>query len=127
MFKRMAEAAQTSEVKALLTILVESESDIAGKIRHMMVTGVLDEIEQLGDMADNSSTPDATPFDPTREDSDPRIFVCNKTLKEGVSAYTLYLQMATRAKSEVVSRVFEYLAYLKERQIAQMRRICISY
>jgi hypothetical protein len=127
MFKKMTEAARIPEVKALLAVLAESESSIVDKIAHMMVSGVVDEIEELSAAKDEDALPDATPFDPAREDSDPRTYVCNKTLREGIRAYTLYLRMATRAESELVSRVFEYLAHLQMFQITQIRRICGSY
>lgn len=126
-FVSAAESAEMPEVKALLMVLAESESNLIGKLQHMVVTGILDEIEELEHADDRDEIPDPTPFDPFREESDPRIFICNKTLKKGLKTYTLYLNFATKAKSEVVSRLFEYLAYLKMQQINQLRNICKTY
>ena len=126
-FTSTAEKAEMPEVKALLMVLAESESNMIAKIQHMIATGILDELEELNRAKDRDEIPDPTPFDPFREESDPRIYICNKALGKGLKTYTLYLNLATKAKSEVVSRLFEYLAYLKMKQINQLRRICGSY
>ncbi len=115
------------EVKALLLVLAESEFDLLAKIQHMIATGILDELEELNKADDREDVPDATPFDPSREETDPRIFICNKALHKSINSYTLYLNLATKSKSEVVSRLFEYLAYLKMKQIEQLRRVCSTY
>ncbi|MHA2142860.1 MAG: hypothetical protein ACXADC_14755 [Candidatus Thorarchaeota archaeon] len=120
-----AQGAEMDEVKALLNRLAESESSMMDKIQHMMVTGIVDEIEELNNVDD--SVPDTTPFDPSRAESDPRIFVCNQVLDRSVKTYTLFLRLATRAKSEVISRLFEYLAHLEKRQIDELRGICDRY
>ncbi len=126
-FVSAAESAEMPEVKALLMVLAESESKLIEKLQHMVVTGIVDEIEELEHAGDRDEIPDPTPFDPFREESDPRIFICNKALKKGLKTYTLYLNFAAKAKSEVVSRLFEYLAYLKMQQINQLRNICKTY
>jgi len=126
-FTSTAEQAEMPEVKALLLVLADSEFKMIAKIQHMIATGILDELEELNSADDRDEIPDPTPFDPFREESDPRIFICNKALGKGLKTYTLYLNLATKAKSEVISRLFEYLAYLKMQQINQLRKICQSY
>jgi rubrerythrin len=124
-FLNTAEGATVDEVKALLMHLAESESKMIDKIQHMMVTGIVDEIEELNDT--EGEVPDSTPFDPSRAETDPRIYVCNQVLEKSVKTCTLYLKLATRAKSEVISRLFEYLAHLEKRQIDELRKICERY
>ncbi len=126
-FLRTAENSEVAEVKALLMVLAESESDMISKIQHMMASGILDEIEELAAAKDRDQTPDSTPFDPTRAKTDPRIFVCNMALEKNIKTYTFFLTMATKTKSEVVSTLFEYLALLEMRQIGELRRICSTY
>ena len=126
-FMKTTEEVRTPEAKALLKTLAESESDTITRLHHMMITGIVDELEELSSAPDRNVVPDATPFDPARAETDPRIFVCNKVLEKGIKTYTLYLQMATRAKSEVVSHLFEYLAFMKMRQIQRLRILCHSF
>lgn len=125
-YMKTAEEVQTPQVKALLIILAETESDLIAHIRHMMVTGVLDEIEFMEKVV-SSDPPDDSPIAPERIETDPRIFVCNKALEQEVKGYTFYLSMAARAKSELASRLFEYLAYIKSKQIGQIRKACITF
>jgi len=127
LFLSLSETAEMLEVKTLLGYLVESESWLIEKLRHMMITGIVDELEELSSLDDRDAIPDSTPFAPTRVENDPRIFVCNKVLSESIKTYTLYLRLATRAKSDLVSGLFEYLAYLKRQQIYQLRRACGRY
>ncbi len=124
---RTVENSTMTEVKALLTVLGESEEQMIKKLQHMMITGILDEVQELASAMDRNETPDAAPFDPSRTDSDPRIFICNMTLEKSIKTYTFYLTMATKAKSEVVSTLFEYLALLEMRQIKELRRICSTF
>ncbi|MDF1539300.1 MAG: hypothetical protein P1Q69_10410 [Candidatus Thorarchaeota archaeon] len=126
-FLRTAENSTMAEVKALLMVLAESEEEMIQKIQHMMITGILDEVQELAAAKDKDETPDETPFDPSRTESDPRIFVCNMALEKSIKTYTFYLTMATKTKSEVVSTLFEYLALLEMRQIKELRRICGTY
>ena len=126
-FLRTAENSEVAEVKALLMVLAESESDMMSKIQHMMMSGILDELEELAAAKDRQSTPNSTPFDPSRAETDPRIFVCNMALEKNIRTYTFFLTMATKTKSEVVSTLFEYLALLEMRQIGELRRICSTY
>ena len=126
-FLNLADEAEMPEVKALLMVLAESESKMVDKIQHMILTGIVDELEELEIVDDESAVPDAAPIVPEKTETDPRIFVCNKVLNKSIKTYTLYLRLATKAKSELISRLFEYLAYLKSVQINQLRRICESY
>lgn len=119
----LLETSEILEVQHLLITLAESESRVVEKLLHMIATGVLDEIEYLADVGDKDSLPDSTPFDLSRNETDPRIFICNRILEESLKTYTLYLRLATRSKSEVVSRLFEYLAYVEKTQIDELRRI----
>ncbi|MHA1577181.1 MAG: hypothetical protein ACTSU3_07455 [Candidatus Thorarchaeota archaeon] len=126
-YDKAAKKAKMAEVKALLSVIAESETNLLIKLRHMMITGIVDELEELKRADDRDEIPDETPFDPSRAKSDPRIFVCNKALKKEVSGYTFFLTLAARANSTLVSRLFEYLAHLKMRQIKRIRRICTTF
>ncbi|MFW9800848.1 MAG: hypothetical protein ACFFD9_10455 [Candidatus Thorarchaeota archaeon] len=121
------ETAKMPEVKSLLACLVKSESWMIEKLQHMMITGIVDELDELSQLEDRDSVPNPTPFDISREDTDPRIFVCNKVLRESINTYTMYLRLATKAKSELVSGLFEYLAYMKRQQIRELRLACERY
>lgn len=119
----LLESSEILEVQHLLITLAESESRVVEKLLHMMATGIVDEIEYLSEAKDKDALPDSTPFDPSRNETDPRIFICNRVLEESLKTYTLYLRLATRSKSELVSRLFEYLAYVEKTQIDELRRI----
>ncbi|MHA2153552.1 MAG: hypothetical protein ACXAAQ_16415, partial [Candidatus Thorarchaeota archaeon] len=43
-YMETAENVKITQVKALLMVLAETESDLIAHIRHMMITGILDEI-----------------------------------------------------------------------------------
>ena len=118
---------ETPEVKALLMVLAETEAELMEKIRNMIVTGIVDELEELTTLSDLDESPNETPFDLTREETDPRIFVCNKALRKEIKGYAFYLAIAARAKSPLISRLFEYLAYVKAGQISKIRKVCESY
>ncbi len=120
-----ANTVETTQVKALLMVLTESEEDLMEKIEDMMITGVVDEIQEVSSV--DIETPDSMPFDLTREDTDPRIYVCNRALEQEMKGYTFFLSIAARAKSEVISRVFEYFAYIKTQQIERIRRVCSTF
>lgn len=125
-YMEAAENIETPQVKALLLVLAETESDLIAHIRHMMVTGILDEIEVM-ERVDADDPPDDSPIAPERMETDPRIFVCNKALEQEVKGYTFYLSIAARAKTELASRLFEYLAFIKSQQIEQIRNVCITF
>ncbi|MFW9787837.1 MAG: hypothetical protein ACFFE2_09790 [Candidatus Thorarchaeota archaeon] len=124
---KTAEQVETPQVKALLNVLAETERDLIAHINHMIVTGILDEIEVMKRVAAADDPPDDTPISPERMDTDPRIFVCNKALEQEIKGYTFYLSIAARAKTELASRLFEYLAFVKAQQIEQIRKVCITF
>ncbi|MHA1614711.1 MAG: hypothetical protein ACTSYJ_07670 [Candidatus Thorarchaeota archaeon] len=126
-YDETADSVETPQVKALLRVLADTERDLIIEIQDMIVTGVLDEIEEMGRVEVGDDPPDDTPFAPDRNDTDPRIFVCNKALEQEVKGYTFYLSISARAKSELVSRVFEYLAFIKSEQIERIRKVCESF
>jgi rubrerythrin len=126
-YHRASTAAQTPEVKALLMVLADTESELIDKLREMMVTGISEELSEIAESDLLDQEPDATPFDLTREESDPRIFVCNRARENEVKGYTFFLSIAARAKSRVISRLFEYLAYVKLVQVRRIRRVCGTF
>ncbi len=126
-YDETADSVETPQVKALLRVLADTERDLIIEIQDMIVTGVLDEIEEMGRIEVDDDPPDDTPFAPDRNDTDPQIFVCNKALEQEVKGYTFYLSISARAKSELVSRVFEYLAFIKSEQIERIRKVCESF
>ncbi len=126
-YDETADSVETPQVKALLRVLADTERYLIIEIRDMMATGVLDEIEEMGRVEVGDDPPNDTPFAPDRNDTDPRIFVCNKALEQEVKGYTFYLSISARAKSELVSRVFEYLAFIKSEQIERIRKVCESF
>ena len=126
-YDETADSVEIPQVQALLRVLADTERDLIIEIQDMIVTGVLDEIEEMGRVQVGEDPPDDTPFAPERNDTDPRIFVCNKALAQEIKGYTFYLSIATRAKSELVSRVFEYLAFIKSEQIERIRNVCDSF
>ena len=126
-YMKTAEQVQTPKVKALLNVLAETERNLIAHINHMIVTGILDEIESMGSVEVSDDPPDDSPIAPERIDTDPRIFVCNKALDQEIKGYTFYLSLAARAKTELASRLFEYLAFIKSQQIEQIRKVCITF
>jgi rubrerythrin len=126
-YDETAKSVKTPQVQALLRVLADTERNLIIEIQDMKVTGVLDEIEKMGKVEVSDAPPDDTPFAPERNDTDPRIFICNKALEQEVKGYTFYLSIAARAKSELVSRVFEYLAFIKSEQIKRIRKVCSSF
>ncbi|MBN2228110.1 MAG: hypothetical protein JW779_00855 [Candidatus Thorarchaeota archaeon] len=126
-YDETAKHVETPQVKALLKVLADTEADLIVQIRHMMITGVLDEVEAMGKVEVGEDPPDDSPFAPERNDTDPRVFICNKALEQEVKGYTFYLSISARAKSELISRVFEYLAYIKSEQIERIRKVCGTF
>ena len=118
---------ETTEVKALLLVLADTEAELIDKIRDMMATGIVEEIQEVVELDDLEDLPDGTPFNLMRNDSDPRIFVCNKALDQEIKGYTYYLSIATRSKSRVVSHLFQYFAFVKKQQIKNIRRVCETF
>lgn len=121
-----SKVAQTTTVKALLTLLAESEEELASKIEDMMARGIVEAVELAGHLS-GEETPDPTPFDLARAETDPRLFVCNKALDQELKAYTFFLSIAARARSEVISRLFHYFAHVKAEQIVRIRNVCETF
>jgi len=126
-YHRAAMNVETPDVKALLMVLADVEDELMDLIGGMMATGIVGALEELEQTEDRDELPDETPFDLTREETDPRIFICNKALRKEVKGYTFYLAIAARSKSRPISRLFEYLAYVKMLQIKKIRRACETF
>ena len=108
-------------------VLADTEAELMDQLKSMMIRGIIAELEELSEAPDRYDSPDEMPFDLEREDTDPRIFVCNKALEKELKGYTFFLSIAARAKSKVISRLFEYLAYVKVKQIGRIRKVCESF
>lgn len=133
-YLRAADAAETPQVKALLMVLAETEGSLIERIRLMMTTGILDAIEEVAketfSYEEPDSTPfgmDRTPFSTSNPETDPRLYVCNKALDMEFSGYNFYRSIGSRAKSELVRRLFEYFAFIKAKQIEKIRRVCVTF
>lgn len=132
-YLKAAEAVETPQVKALLMVLAETEGDLLEKIRGMMMTGILEEIEEIArvpQVEEPDPTPfgmDRTPFSASNPDTDPRLFACNRALEMEFKGYAFFKSISSRAKSEMIRRLFDYLAFIKSEQIAKIRRVCSSF
>ncbi len=100
----------------------------------MMTTGILDVIEEVAKDSFHYDEPDPTPFGMDRTpfsrsnpDTDPRLFVCNRALEKEFSGFTFYKSISSRAKSEIIRRLFEYFASIKSQQISRIRRVCVTF
>jgi hypothetical protein len=130
-YQRALENATMPEVRALLMVLEESEENLIERIEHMMVAGPLEGVENSKERRANWESPNedlfefASPFAASVQFQ--RWSICNDTLQRSLKAYGFYLSIATRAKSEVVSAVFEYLAFLKSQHIKRLRNVCDSF
>ena len=85
--------------------------------------GIVEEIDFIS-KKDSIPIPIDTPFKSSRNADDSRICICNDSLEMEMKAYTFFLSMATRSKSNVISHLFEYFAYEKTLQIEKIRRVC---
>lgn len=121
-----ANEAQDPKIKALLMVLGESEEELAAEIEKMMMSGVATAVQEVAEFGEDEA-PDETPFDLYRAETDQRLFICNTALDMEVKGYTFYLSVAARAKSEVISRLFEYFAHMKAEQIKRIRRMCSTF
>jgi len=133
-YLKAANAAETPQVKALLMVLAETEGELIERIRLMMTTGILDVVEEVAkgtfSYEEPNPTPfgmDRTPFARSNPDTDPRLFVCNRALEKEFSGYTFFKSVSSRAKSELIKRVFEYLAFIKSKQIERIRKVCATF
>jgi len=126
------EAARTApEVKALLKVLAESEETLIAALESMMMGGVTTAMEEVLRLRDSMISPNENPFEFGSAFSPGLQFerwsLCNGALERCFKAYRFYTSIATRAKSKVVSRLFEYIAYLKTGHIERLRRVCESF
>jgi hypothetical protein len=133
-YLKAANAAETPQVKALLMVLAETEGELIERIRLMMTTGLLDVVEEVAKETFSYQEPDPTPFGMDRTpfatstpDTDPRLFVCNRALEKEFSGFTFYKSISARAKSELIRRVFDYLAFIKSEQIQRIRKVCVTF
>lgn len=133
-YLKAANAVETPQVKALLMVLAETEGDLMDRIRLMMTTGILDAIEEVKKESFSQSEPDPTPFGMDRTpfarsnpDTDPRLFVCNRALEMEFKGFTFFSSVSTRAKSEIMRRLYEYLAFIKSGQIQKIRKVCETF
>ena len=133
-YLKAANAAATAQVKALLMVLAETEGDLIERIRLMMATGILDEIEEATSASFSIKEPDPTPFGMDRTpfatsnpDTDPRLYVCNRALEMEFKGFTFYTSIAHRAKSAITKKLYEYLAFIKSEQIAKIRKVCETF
>ena len=126
------EAARTApEVKALLKVLAESEETLIATIESMIISGVTTAMEEVLRLRDSATPPNEDPFEFGSSFSPGLQFerwsLCNGSLERCLKAYHFYVSISTRAKSQVVSRLFEYIAYLKGGHIERLRRVCESF
>ena len=133
-YLKAANAAEMPQVKALLMVLAETEGELIERIRLMMTTGILDVVEEVAKESFSYDDPNATPFGMDRTpfaesniDTDPRLYVCNRALEKEFSGFTFYKSISARAKSELIRRVFEYLAFIKSEQIERIRKVCTTF
>jgi hypothetical protein len=131
-YEKAAESARIPEVKALLKVLAESEDAMIDRIEQMLSISrnpllIVDEITESLEELEALETPDETPFDLHRNETDPRIFVCNKALEMTLKGHSFFLSISVRAKSDLVSRLFQYFAHQKADQISKIRRVCETF
>ena len=131
-YENAATTAQIPQVKALLNVLAESEGVIIDRIEQMLSISrnpllIVDEITESLDELETLKDPDETPFDLHRNETDPRIFICNKALEMTIKGYSFFLSISARAKSDLLSRLFQYFARQKAEQISNIRRVCDTF
>ena len=133
-YLKAANAAETAQVKALLMVLAETEGDLIERIRLMMTTGILDQIEEVASESFTTKDPDPTPFGMDRTpfaasnpDTDPRLFVCNRALEMEFKGFSFYSSISNRAQSELMKRLYEYFAHIKSIQIEKIRKVCETF
>jgi len=133
-YLKAANAATTPQVKALLMVLAETEGELIERIRLMMTTGILEQIEEVASETFATKEPnptpfgmDRTPFARSNPDTDPRLYVCNRALEMEFKGYSFYSSISSRAQSELIKRLYEYFAHIKSVQIEKIRRVCESF
>ncbi|MFX1367113.1 MAG: hypothetical protein ACFFAY_00725 [Promethearchaeota archaeon] len=122
------EKTKIPEVQALLLVLQESEEELIAKIEDMMVTGVISAIDEAKKISGKWDSPSDEPFDFSSPFGSTlqfqRVSVCNQVLERGLRSHLFYLSISARAKSKVVSVVFEYIAYMKAQHLLRLRKVC---
>ena len=133
-YLKAANIASTPQVKALLMVLAETEGDLIERIRLMMTTGILDQIEEVASESFTTTDPDQTPFGMDRTpfarsnpDTDPRLFVCNRALEMEFKGFSFFSSISSRAQSELMKRLYEYFAHIKAVQIEKIRKVCETF
>jgi hypothetical protein len=133
-YLKAANAVSTPQVKALLMVLAETEGELIERIRLMMTTGILEQIEEVASegftTVEPNPTPfgmDRTPFAASNPDTDPRLFVCNKALEMEFKGFSFYSSISHRAQSELMKRLYEYFAHIKSVQIEKIRKVCETF
>lgn len=133
-YLKAANAVSTPQVKALLMVLAETEGDLIERIRLMMTTGILDQIEEVASESFSTVEPnetpfgmDRTPFAVSNPDTDPRLYVCNKALAMEFKGFSFFNSISSRAKSEMIKRLYEYFAHIKSEQIEKIRKVCETF
>ncbi|MGY5881550.1 MAG: hypothetical protein RTV31_14970 [Candidatus Thorarchaeota archaeon] len=133
-YLKAANAVSTPQVKALLMVLAETEGELIERIRLMMTTGILDQIEEVASEGFSTEEPDPTPFGMDRTpfaasnpDTDPRFYVCNRALEMEFKGFSFFNSISNRAQSELMKRLYEYFAHIKSIQIEKIRKVCESF
>ncbi len=125
------ERTKIPEIQALLLVLQESEEELIAKIEDMMVTGVISAIDEAKKISGKWNSPSDEPFDFSSPFGSTlqfqRVSVCNQVLERGLRSHLFYLSISARAKSKVVSVVFEYIAYMKAQHLLRLRKVCESF
>ena len=133
-YLKAANAVTTPRVKALLMVLAETEGDLMDRIRLMMTTGILNQIEEVASASFLTKDPDATPFGMDRTpfavsnpDTDPRLYVCNRALEMEFKGFSFFNSISSRANYELIKRLYEYFAHIKAEQIEKIRKVCETF
>jgi rubrerythrin len=133
-YLKAANATLTPPVKALLMVLAETEGDLMDRIRLMMATGILDQIQEVTSKSFTTNEPnptpfgmDRTPFAQSNPDTDPRLYVCNRALEMEFKGFSFYNSISQRAQSELMRRLFKYFAHVKSVQIENIRKVCETF
>ncbi len=133
-YLKAANAVETTQVKALLMVLADTEGELMERIRLMMTTGILDQIEEVASESFSTVEPnptpfgmDRTPFAVSNPDTDPRLFACNRALEMEFKGFSFFSSISSRAKSELIKRLYEYFAHIKAEQIEKIRKVCETF
>lgn len=133
-YLKAANAVETTQVKALLMVLADTEGELMDRIRLMMTTGILDQIEEVASESFSTVEPDSTPFGMDRTpfavsnpDTDPRLFACNRALEMEFKGFSFFSSISSRVKSELMKRLYEYFAHIKAEQIEKIRKVCETF